>query len=600
MSTERREDQEAVRLGACLCGLAAFIVYGVAVAPAPYLLDSAELADAAFTLGIAHPPGEPLAVLWGKLWTLLPLGTVALRVGLAQAAAAGVAVALVYVLAHAAAAALDPDRHVPAAARAAIATAGALLYAFAPGSVLSAARPEVYALQTALSLGAVALGLRAARTDDGRPAIAGALLIGLGVANHPLLAGLVGVGAVVAALPLLSVPGQRQRLIGASALAFSIGAVGVLAFLPLRAATMPALAWGDARSVAGLWWLLSARTFTAKSSLVQQAARPGDAPFVLMDEVGPWAAALGVLGAAALLRRRSSRRVGVTTAVAATGSLAAALVAGLDPANPDIRGYLGAAVAVLAVWAASGALELLRALPGRRLILAGSGVAIVAVLAASPRGVRAGSRRHAWAADALASHLLSELPSRAALLTGYFQTAFLVGYLRHVEGQRPDIAWAHLGFVRGPGYAERVFARDPDLGAFLAAFSASSATRPSLTDLARLRPVRVEVDLHLDADVLRRLHPSGLTWTFAPDDRPPRPVPDATARRRLTALEANLSAEVEADRELRGFLAWRVFLDTDLACRNRLTLHAELGARRLAALVPEDRAARALIARCTR
>jgi len=47
-------------------------------------------------------------------------------------------------------------------------------------------------LQTALSLAALWLALRAARGRDARPALVAAVLIGLGVANHSLLAGLVG------------------------------------------------------------------------------------------------------------------------------------------------------------------------------------------------------------------------------------------------------------------------------------------------------------------------------------------------------------------------------------------------------------------------
>ena len=63
-----------------LVALLAFAVYVLTAAPAPYLLDSAELAAASFGLGVAHPPGEPVALLWGKLFTLLPLGSVAFKV----------------------------------------------------------------------------------------------------------------------------------------------------------------------------------------------------------------------------------------------------------------------------------------------------------------------------------------------------------------------------------------------------------------------------------------------------------------------------------------------------------------------------------------
>ena len=67
--------------------LAAFAAYVLCATPTAYPLDSAELATAAFGLGVAHPPGEEASLLWAKLFTLLPLGGVAFKVALSQAAA---------------------------------------------------------------------------------------------------------------------------------------------------------------------------------------------------------------------------------------------------------------------------------------------------------------------------------------------------------------------------------------------------------------------------------------------------------------------------------------------------------------------------------
>jgi hypothetical protein len=61
-----------------------------------YPLDSAELATAAFGLGVAHPPGEETSLLFAKLFTLLPLGSVAFKVALSQAAAGALAAVLVF------------------------------------------------------------------------------------------------------------------------------------------------------------------------------------------------------------------------------------------------------------------------------------------------------------------------------------------------------------------------------------------------------------------------------------------------------------------------------------------------------------------------
>src|SRR5262249_38068520 len=70
-----------------------FVVYVAGLAPDVYWLDSSELAAAAFALGIAHPPGHPLPSLLGRACTLLPFGSIALRVGLASALAGAAAAA---------------------------------------------------------------------------------------------------------------------------------------------------------------------------------------------------------------------------------------------------------------------------------------------------------------------------------------------------------------------------------------------------------------------------------------------------------------------------------------------------------------------------
>src|SRR5512140_2312865 len=79
-------------------GLAAFVAYVLCATPTAYPLDSAELATAAFGLGVAHPPGEETSLLFAKLFTLLPLGSIAFKVALSQAAAGALAAVLVYLL----------------------------------------------------------------------------------------------------------------------------------------------------------------------------------------------------------------------------------------------------------------------------------------------------------------------------------------------------------------------------------------------------------------------------------------------------------------------------------------------------------------------
>jgi hypothetical protein len=575
-------------------GVAAFAGYALACAPAPYLLDSAELAQAAFGLGIAHPPGEPVAALWGKLFCLLPAGSVAWRVGLGQAAAGAVAAVLLFRITLHLLALLDHEGGLGAGTRLALGAAAALGFAFAPGVVGVADRPEVYALQTALSLGALLAALHARAIADPRPLLLAALLIGLGVANHPLVAGLSGVGATLLALPVLR--GRPLRLLSLSVLALLLGAA-VLVYLPMRAQALFAQAavrgadtinWGDARTPGGLGWVLSARTFASKSTIVHAAAAPGDLPFVLMDELEVVFTVLAPLGMLALLWSRRTRLVASAVVATWAGSIAAALYGGFDPANPDVRGYLGPAIALTALFSvaavAAGLAPLVR---WKRpwLTPALAGLLCAATLTRFPSGAVYPGLRHAAAADLVTGALLDGLPPRAALLTAHFESAFLVGYQRLVEGRRPDVSWAHLGFLAHPGARARLAAAQPEVASLFTA----PLSRAALEAVNPRHPLRLEPDEHLDRSIRHVLLPDGFTWRIGA----PHSVPEVPTRPPARAL-----AEAGPDRQVRGFLAWRAYSDAVLACENRLEPAARASVGLLLELLPRDQRAQRLAANC--
>jgi len=85
-------------LFACLVFVLVMSVYLFTLAPSITMEDSAELITAAYTLGIPHPPGFPLYVLLGKLFTFIPLGTIAWRVNLISAVFGALTIALLFVI----------------------------------------------------------------------------------------------------------------------------------------------------------------------------------------------------------------------------------------------------------------------------------------------------------------------------------------------------------------------------------------------------------------------------------------------------------------------------------------------------------------------
>jgi hypothetical protein len=142
--------------------------------------DSAELVTAAYTLGIPHPTGYPIYVWLGRLFTLLPVGSVALRV---NAMSAVFAVAALYV------AFLVVERE---ARRLSGSRLAGYLGGFITVMLLGHAQPfweraqvaEVYSLSAFLMLLSIYAFFRWFDTGEVRLLSVGALVYGLGLGAH--------------------------------------------------------------------------------------------------------------------------------------------------------------------------------------------------------------------------------------------------------------------------------------------------------------------------------------------------------------------------------------------------------------------------------
>ncbi len=62
-------------LAATLTSLAVFVLYCATLAPSTAMWDTSEYISAAYVLGLPHPPGNPLFVLIGRVFSILPLGS---------------------------------------------------------------------------------------------------------------------------------------------------------------------------------------------------------------------------------------------------------------------------------------------------------------------------------------------------------------------------------------------------------------------------------------------------------------------------------------------------------------------------------------------
>jgi len=96
-------EQRPPYLHAAAAAGSAFLLYVLTLAPTTWFWDTSEYIATAHILGIPHPPGNPLFVVVGKVWTLLlaPTGlSIAVRVNLLAAATTAVATGFLFLVAH--------------------------------------------------------------------------------------------------------------------------------------------------------------------------------------------------------------------------------------------------------------------------------------------------------------------------------------------------------------------------------------------------------------------------------------------------------------------------------------------------------------------
>jgi hypothetical protein len=78
--------------------LASFVLYLRTLAPSLLFGDSAEFQTIAYTLGLGHPTGYPVYILFAKLFTFLPVADIAYRVNLFSAFCAALTVSIVFLI----------------------------------------------------------------------------------------------------------------------------------------------------------------------------------------------------------------------------------------------------------------------------------------------------------------------------------------------------------------------------------------------------------------------------------------------------------------------------------------------------------------------
>ncbi len=225
-----------------------FLLYVLTLAPTTAWWDTSEYIATGYTLGIPHPPGNPLFVVLARVWSLLlaPLGlSPAVRINLLAAATSAGAFYFFFLIAHRTLAQMG------ARGREALVGAGVSVLVGATAFTVwsqSNANEKVYTVSLLIVAAVSWLVLRWRDLPVGDPRgkrmlVAAVYLMALGSTNH--LMSVLPAGAVFL-LVVLARPGVlvRPRFVSRCLLAVVAG-LSFSFFLPIRAAQRPVINEGD-------------------------------------------------------------------------------------------------------------------------------------------------------------------------------------------------------------------------------------------------------------------------------------------------------------------------------------------------------------------
>ncbi|MEP6766098.1 MAG: DUF2723 domain-containing protein [Gemmatimonadaceae bacterium] len=232
-------------LAATISGAAVLVLYVLTLAPTTSMWDTSEYITAAYTLGLPHPPGNPLFVLIGRVFAMLPIApSVAMRINVLAAVASAVSAGFWFLVTERVLVGWFPQRWQRIAGGALCALIGATAFSVWNQSVVN---EKVY---TVSLMGLAAICWLSVRWCDDPDSPVGdrllvliAYLIGLGYANH--MAGMLAAPAVGLAV-IIRRPGflLRWKLLLACGVALFFG-LTPFATQPIRAAHFPGINEGE-------------------------------------------------------------------------------------------------------------------------------------------------------------------------------------------------------------------------------------------------------------------------------------------------------------------------------------------------------------------
>lgn len=511
------QNQHTFQRRALACAALVFAValclYIRTAAPTVTLVDSGELIVAARSLGVAHPPGFPFYLMLAHLASLVPLGTVALRVNLASALfGAGAAGTITLVVAELLAIRLrlvagqrtrkkavrktksdsrtasgrvlhDESIAISRRVLASAATAG-LVLAFSRTLWFYATITEVYTLNTLLLVLILFLMVRWRQhvlerqstgkspdpADDSSLYVA-ATIFGLGLGVHHVTIALILPALAIYVYRSAGIGFFRSKRLFYAALVSIAALVAVYSYLPLAATHQPILNWGNPRSLSAIWAHVTGRQyqqFLTFSPSIMSAQFSQFARFIGREFGVRWLPiTLGLALAGLIVAFQRDRVTFWFLLLIVLADLLYTL--NYDIAEDKDAYYLPVFVA-LTIAAGIGLHWLLETLSAAKSIgpaailpmVAAAGLLIppaIALVGNWPFNNRSGY----YIAQDYVENIEKGMEPNGLLLTLDWQVASPMLYMREIEGRRRDIKVIDVQLLRRPWYFDYLRQAYPDL-----------------------------------------------------------------------------------------------------------------------------------------
>lgn len=469
----------------------ALAIYSVTFARSVTVEDSGEFILTCATLGVPHPPGFPLYVLLGHLFTKIPVGIVSSRVAFMSAFFGAMAAAVITLIVIEVNQMIDqgcsrdaegkeqpPDREFepinrqPSRGQSTLRTliqwllplATGLTFAYSVTLWAWSTVAEVYTVSIALLSLVLYLLLRwhwGVLTQERQPEVgsahwwlvAAAFIYGLTLSTH------YGIGLLI--LPALGLlirctvgPGFLMTRHFSLALAALLLGVAVYIYLPIAAADTPPLNWGNPSTWRGFWWVATAKLYREDILAADIMTAVKHFLGLTFRQYTPVGFAASLFGLWVLARH--ARRLFWVLLVIISFVIAFCLATRTvrQEVMSDTDAYYLPIYIVMAIALGAGAKQLLDwSAASKRLLMLGVLMFLLALPSANlVMHYAENNKSRNYIARDYVENTMSTIGAGGLLLTEDwdFYSSYL--YLRYVEKFRPDVMVVHTAMLYQPWY----------------------------------------------------------------------------------------------------------------------------------------------------